>query len=110
MKNDSPEVLETDASSGKKTPTPLQMKAEECRSVGIVHFKGDISVLPSGFGAMTHVEFTLDPNWEPPAPPPEEVKDVDNTPETGQGVKRGKDGLTPQEQLDNYGVVLDAQE
>lgn len=84
------------------------MKAAECRAAGVLQYKGYLVVDPSGSWQI--VEFTLDPNWEPPKPPPEEVKDVDNTPETGQGVKRGKDGLTPQEQLDNYGVVLDAQE
>lgn len=83
------------------------MKAAECRAAGIIQFKGSLWNGREDCVAEV-IEFTLDPNWEPPAPPPEEVKDVDNTPETGQGVKRGKDGLTPQEQLDNYGVVLDA--
>lgn len=83
-----------DENSGTKSS--FQKKVEECRAVGVLHFK------------CAEFEFTLDPNWEPPK---EEVPvtPVDTTPQIQQG-KRGKDGLTAAEQMENYCVVLDAKE
>jgi len=60
------------------------------RERGVVHFKeGDLELV---LGALPDAE--------------EGDKEVDNAPKTGGKV--GKDGLTAEQQLDNYGVVIDA--
>jgi hypothetical protein len=77
--------------SGGKTMDTLTL-IDELRARGVTYFKeGDLEL---------HMG---------PLPDPEEsVKPIDSTSENREAPKLGKDGLTAEQQLDNYGVVIDA--
>jgi hypothetical protein len=70
----------------------LDEAVKKCRELGITKFRGDTTTGP--------VEFELGPAPAPAAQVEEEFK----VPEVD------KDGLTAAEQLEIYGVVIDAEE
>ncbi len=77
----------------------LDKLIEHLRSKGVVSYKG-----PDLDDAQ--VELVLLPS-EPPAP--EKDKPKKSVEERLEGVKRGADGLTAEQQEDLYGAVIDAQ-
>ena len=93
MKKDSAGTRPTDESGGRKTAEILTL-IDALRKLGVTRFSdGTLSI---DLGPLPEVE--------------EPVKPVDNDPKNREAPKRGKDKLTAQEQLDNYGVILDATE
>jgi|LakMenEpi03Aug12_release.lakeMendotaPanAssembly.Ray.scaffolds.fasta_scaffold73140_2 hypothetical protein len=83
----------------------LDEAVKKCRELGITKFRGDTTTGP--------VEFELGPAPAPAAQVEEEFKvpEVDNPVQSVKSApKRGKDGLTAAEQLEIYGVVIDAEE
>jgi hypothetical protein len=96
----------------------LEEAVKKCRELGITKFRGHItkSECAPDCGCVycaQAVEFELGPAPTPAAQVEEEFKVpvVDNPVESVKSAtKRGKDGLTAAEQLEIYGVVIDAEE
>lgn len=98
----------------------LEEAVKLCRELGITKFRGHItnggcpcSDPNCDFNNSAEVEFELGPAPAPAAQVEEEFKvpEVDKPAESVKSEpKRGKDGLTAAEQIEIYGVVIDAEE
>ncbi len=83
--------------------THLDRLIDHLRAKGVVSYKGpSLERFPEG--GREHVDLVLLPS-EPPKPEKERKKSVE---ERLEGVKRGADGLTAEQQEDLYGAVIDA--
>lgn len=86
----------------------LEEIVEKCRALGITEFEGPVNISGlSGPVSGERVRILIGPKPAVDAPI---VNSVDtNPPEVQASKKRGKDGLTAEEQVDLYGRRIDAE-